>query len=280
MKKTLGGEAALLASATLFAFVTLAVKLASRTYSGYFISASRFAIGAILCLAVLMLTRPRPPIVAPGAIVLRGLFGAASMVASYAAISLAGPGRATLLGNTYPLFVVLFGALFFRERLRARNFLSLLICTGGAILVVRDGSGSSLTGDLLAILGAVLAGVAVNFVRRASHAGASPFILYLSPCLFGLPLLALAPLPSSPGNPLDLGLLLFAGLGAFGAQALMAVGYRSVAAGRGSVIFYWETALTVLLGLLLAGERINGRFLLGLGVIVGGLWLNRGKTTN
>lgn len=281
MPKPIGGELALFASATIFAFVTLSVKLASRYYSGYFISGTRFLVGTLLCLGIILWGRrkagPRPAIVAKKAIVLRGLFGAASMIASYAAIALAGPGRATLLGNTYPLFVALFGALLFKEGLKARNLISLIVCTGGAILVVRDGSGSALEGDLLAIGSALLAGLAVNFVRRASHAGASPFVLYLSPCLFGLPLLALAPLPASSGGPLALACLLFVGIGSFVAQAFMAVGYRSVPAGRGSVIFYWETALTVLLGLLVAGETINLRFLLGLGVILAGLWINRDK---
>ena len=107
--------------------------------------------------------------------------------------------------------------------------------------------------------------------------GQAPLSSTSPPCLFGLPLLALAPFPASPGGPLALACLLFVGIGSFAAQSFMAVGYRSVPAGRGSVIFYWETALTVLLGLLVAGETINLRFLLGLGVIVTGLWINRDR---
>ncbi len=68
--------------------------------------------------------------------------------------------------------------------------------------------------------------------------------------------------------------LVAAGTGAFFAQALMAYGYRSVPAGRGSLVFYWETALTVILGALVAGERFNLKFAAGLGLIVLGLWLN------
>ncbi|HTX71218.1 MAG TPA: DMT family transporter [Rectinemataceae bacterium] len=268
------GFAALYSAATIFAFTSLFVKLSSRFYSGIFISGVRFAIGGALCLALLFAryggVKPRRP----GVLALRGLFGAGSMAATYAAISLTGPGRAALLSNMYPLFVPVFGALFFKERFNPRTLASLVLCTIGAVLVVRDGSGAALSGDLLAIFSAVLAGVAVNFVRKATSTE-NPFLIYLSPCLFGLPVLLFAQGPATTVTPLSLLFLLGVGGGAFVAQALMAYGYRSVPAGRGSVVFYWETALTVLLGFLLAGERFNLRFGLGLAFILGGLWLNR-----
>lgn len=278
MRRKPSGILALFLSATTFAFVTLLVKLASRSFPGYFVSGARFAIGIALCLAVLATayrgTRPKKPRL----VVFRGLFGALSMIASYIAISLTGPGRATLLGNTYPLFVAVFGALFFGERLKPLTLASIAVCTAGAVLVMRDGSGAALSGDLLALASAVLAGVAVNFVRKASSGGENPFILYLSPCVFGLPVLFAAPPPTGPVGLAPVLFVIGVGVLSFVAQALMAVGYRSVPAGRGSVVFYWETALTVLLGFLLAGERLNLRFLAGLVVILGGLWLNRERT--
>jgi S-adenosylmethionine uptake transporter len=274
MRKKPAGILALFLSATVFAFVSLCVKLASQWFAGYFISGLRFVIGTVACLALLLWRYKGVRVRKPVFVLLRGLFGAASMIASYAAISMTGPGRATLLGNTYPLFVALFGAAFFGERFRARTLLSILVCTGGAVLVMRDGSGAALTGDLLALAGAVLAGLAVNCVRRASSAGENPFVLYLSPCLFGLPILAAAPLPVAAPGPVGILLVAFVGLGSFAAQALMSVGYRSVPAGKGSVVFYWETALTVLLGFLFGGEKPGLRFVAGLVVILCGLWLN------
>lgn len=282
------GYAALYSAAFLFAFTSLCVKLASRSYSGVFISATRFAVGAVLCVAVLVLGYRSLRPARPGLVALRGLFGACSMVMSYAAISLTGPGRAALLGNTYPLFVAVFGALFFGERLGARVFVCIGICTLGAVLVMRDGSGASLAGDLLALGGAVFAGMAINYVRRASQ-GDNPFMLYLSPCLLGLPLFLFvgpgggavagaaagaAGGAATAGGALGTAFLLGVGILSFAAQALMAYGYRSVPAGKGSIVFYFETALTVLLGALFAGERFNLRFAAGLALILGGLALN------
>ncbi len=287
------GYAALYSAAFLFAFTSICVKLASRTYSGVFVSATRFAVGAVLCAAVLVFGYRSIRPARPGLVALRGLFGVCSMVMSYAAISLTGPGRAALLGNTYPLFVAVFGALFFGERLVPRVFVCIGICTAGAVLVMRDGSGAALAGDLLALGGAVFAGMAVNYVRRASQ-GDNPFMLYLSPCLMGLPLFffvgpAGGAGVAGAGGAAGAGLLggagaavgalatvflLGVGFLSFAAQALMAYGYRSVPAGKGSIVFYFETALTVMLGSLFAGERFNLRFAAGLALILGGLALN------
>ena len=172
--------------------------------------------------------------------------------------------------------MALFGALCFGERLKSRVFVCIAVCSCGAVLVVRDGSGASLAGDLVAIGSAVFAGVGVNLVRSGSRTE-NPFMLYLGPCIFGLPLFAFVPAGGgSPDAGGAIGLLLLLGVGgmAFLAQAFMALGYRSVPAGRGSVVFYFETALTVLLGALFAGERFNLRFGLGLALILGGLALN------
>jgi drug/metabolite transporter (DMT)-like permease len=176
------------------------------------------------------------------------------------------------------LFVAVFGALAFGEPLRPRLAVSLACCLAGAACVVGDGSGADWRGDAMALGSALLSGLAVNIVRRLSAAGENPFAIYLFPCLFGLPLLAIAPAP--PGGLAGPGLvplfcLLGVGAGAFAAQALMARGYRTVAAGRGSVVFYWETGLTVALGALLAGERPNLRFFVGLALILAGLRVNQ-----
>jgi drug/metabolite transporter (DMT)-like permease len=278
-----GGYAALYSAVFLFTITSLLVKLASRHFSGIFVSVARFAVGATLCVAVLAFGYRSLRPARPGLIAARGVIGAFSMAMGYAAIALTGPGRAVLLSNIYPLFVALFGALFFGERIGPRVFVCIAICTGGAVLVMRDGSGASLAGDLLAIGSAVFAGIAINFVRRAAQTD-NPFMLYLSPCLFGLPLLAFVPAgeiaavgAASAGGAAGVLFLVGVGVMSFLAQALMALGYKTVQAGKGSVVFYLETALTVLMGALFVGERFNLRFAAGLALILGGLALNHAR---
>lgn len=275
--RQIGGYVSLYLSATVFAFVALLVQFASAYHAPVFISAFRFLIGASVSACVLAFGYKSMKPKKIGLLAMRGLFGSLSMAAAYAAFALSGPGRATLLGNTYPLFVALFGAAFFGEKLNARTLAGLALCLAGAVLVARDGSGASLFGDLLAMLSSVAAGFAVNYVRKvAPHE--NPFMIYLSPCLFGLPIFFFVPSGSSAfsGGLAGFALLLAVGVGALGAQALMAHGYKTVSAGAGSVVFYWETILCVVLGVLFAGERINARFIAGLAVILVGLRVNQG----
>ncbi len=274
-KRPQGGQLALYAAALVFAFTNLFVKLAGQGFSGLFVSGSRFAIGVVLASSAVLLRKRSLDRATLPDLVLRGLFGALSMVASYVAITITSPGRAVLLANTYPVFVTIFGALLFGERPTKRVWGSLALCVAGAVLVVRDGSGANPAGDLIAIVSSVFAGIAVNYVRRASTRGVDPFLLYLSPALFGLPVLFFAPMPTAFPGLLPLLFLLGVGVGAFVAQALMARGYRSVSASKGSVTFFLETGLTVLLGALFVGETLSPRFVLGLVFIFAGLWFNR-----
>jgi len=275
-----GGQRALLVAATSFALTSLCVKFASRYYSGLFVSASRFAIGIVLCAAIIVARKPRLDRSALPMVLLRGGLGAISMACTYIAIGLTGPGRAILLNNTYPVFVGISGALFFKEKMSPKVFVSLLLCTIGAVFVVRDKSGASFLGDMVAIVGSVTAGISVNVIRKASVAGVDPFILYLSPCVFGLGLFAFASPPSSAGGPVGVLLLCCVGVGAFLAQTLMAYGYKTMPANKGSISFYWETALTVALGAIFAGESLNLMFLVGLCFILLGLWINRSPAKN
>lgn len=269
------GEPALYASVLIFSFVNLFIKFAGSHFSGFFVSGIRFAIGAVLAFIVVFLRKRWPDKAQLPDIILRGLFGAFAMIATYVAIALAGPGRATLLSNTYPLFVALFGVLLFKERATWRLAGSLALSMAGAVLVMRDGSSVNPLGDIVALAGAVLAGISVNYLRRASSRGVDPFVIYLSPCLFGLPVLAFASFPGTAPSAAAVVFLLAVGIGAFLAQALMTYGYRTVSASRGSVFFFAETGITVLLGALFAGETVTPRFGLGLSLIFAGVWSNR-----
>ncbi|MCE5256846.1 MAG: DMT family transporter, partial [Spirochaetaceae bacterium] len=220
-KRPIPGVAYLFIASTIFAFTSLCVKFASHYFSGLFISMARFTIGAILCTIVLFIKKPHYDWARVRIILIRGFIGALSMISSYLAISLTSPGRASLLSNTYPVFVGIFGALFFHEKLSPRILVSLALCTIGTISVVRDNSGASLAGDVVALGGAVFSGIAVNFVRKASAGGVDPFTIYLSPCTFGLAIFAIFARSEAFGVPEDgmngIGILLLVliGTGAF-----------------------------------------------------------------
>ncbi|HRZ89950.1 MAG TPA: DMT family transporter [Spirochaetia bacterium] len=263
------GILSLLAAAFLFALTTALVKLSSASLSGYLISAMRFLVGIVLSAAAILTRSGKIRVTNRKDWVLRGLYGAVSMILSYLAIARTSGGRATLLGNTYPIFVALFAALFFRERLSRAAVPSLALCTLGSALVLNDGAGYPTTGDVLAILSAVFAGLALNHLKRA-RATEDPFTLYLSPCLFGLPVSAVLSARGVAFAPGALALAAGIGVVVFLAQICMTWGYKHVPVSRGSRIFYLETLLAIGFGALL-GERLRPAFFAGGALIAAGL---------
>lgn len=240
--------------------------------SGYTISAVRFIVGILLCLSAIRATEKKIRIINRRDWTLRGVFGAISMILSYMAISLTSGGRATLLGNTYPIFVAIFASLFFGERFSVSSIPSLILCTLGSAAVLNDGAGYPSIGDALALLSAVFAGAALNHLKRA-RVTESPFSLYLSPCLFGLPVSAALSYKSFVFLPGPLSFAALVGGVVFLAQVLMTWGYKHVPVSRGSRVFYLETLLAVGMGALI-GERLKPAFFLGGVLILSGLALD------
>lgn len=270
------GMMALLAAALLFATTTTLVRIASNSLSGYFISMVRFAVGAALSVAWLISARRGIRIVNKRDWLLRGFYGAISMTLSYMAISRTSGGRATMLSNTYPIFVALFGRIFFGQKLLPTAIPALALCTLGSVIILNDGSGYALAGDAMALLSAVFAGLAINHLKRA-RATDDPVSLYLSPCVFGLPVVASLALATGgmPVAPQPGALAMAVGLGVvvFGAQILMTWGYKYVNAASGSRVFYLEIIFAVALGALI-GERLKPAFFAGAGVIMAALSLD------
>lgn len=270
------GMAALLAAALLFATTTTLVRLASNSLSGYFISTVRFAVGVVLSIAWLTISGRGVRIGNKRDWLLRGLYGAISMTLSYMAISRTSGGRATMLSNTYPIFVALFGRMFFGQRLLPTAIPALVLCTAGSIIILNDGSGYALAGDAMALLSAVFAGLAINHLKRARVTD-DPVSLYLSPCIFGLPVVVSLTRGTGglPAVPHGAAIAMAVGLGfiVFGAQVLMTWGYKYVNAASGSRIFYLEIIFAVILGALI-GERLRPAFFAGAGVIMAALSLD------
>jgi drug/metabolite transporter (DMT)-like permease len=267
----------LYAASVLFALNAVVVKIASRMYSGLFISSIRFLFGIVFISASLLLLKQGFRIHNKKAWILRGVSGATAMVSYYFAIQLTSSGRATLLVNTYPLFVAILGFLIFKEKISRNSIVSLAFCTAGVLFVLNDGSNYNIYGDLIALGSGIASGFAVHFIKIGRKTDNS-LVIYLAPCLFGL-----AMLPRTYGefgniHPRGFVLLFLIGLLSFLAQFFMAYGYKEISASKGSIVFYLETALAIVFSIFI-NEKLSARFLTGLGLILLGLIINNYRGT-
>jgi drug/metabolite transporter (DMT)-like permease len=256
----------------LFALNAVIVKIAAKTYSGQFISSVRFLFGIVFISASLLLLKKGFRIHNYKAWIMRGVSGAIAMISYYLAIQMTSSGRATLLVNTYPLFVAILGFLVFKEKISGNSIVSLVFCMAGVLFVLNDGSHYNIYGDLIALGSGIASGFAVHFIKICRETDNS-LVIYLSPCLFGLVILLPAPGELGSINAHGFILLFSIGLLSFLAQFFMAYGYKEISASQGSIVFYLETALAILFSLFI-GERLSPRFLAGLGLILLGLIIN------
>lgn len=253
------------------------VKVVSGSFSSVFISAFRFIIGIFLGIVLLKLTGESLKVTQKKILLLRGILGTIAMLAYFTAIQMTGSGRATLLVNTFPIFVVLFGYLFFHETFSTNKVLSVVFCMLGVIFVFYDGSSYGFWGNFLGLSGGIIRGFVVHLIKK-SVAKNHPVIVYLAVCFIGLSLL-----PFSAHEALYLSwnsFLLLALLGtlSFIAQLLQTYGYRHATTLRGSLLSYMTIPLTVVLGFFM-GEELRIRFFIGIFLILTGLSINSLKTS-
>lgn len=190
-------------------------------------------------------------------LVARGLFGGAALLIFYKTVFLMEIGRASVINLCYVLFATLLAAVFLKERIHRLQLLAMLMSLLGLGLLTGSlwGFTHVSTVDALAVLGAVLAGVAVMLIRQLRHTETSPTI-YLSQSFWGLllcmPLLSFEALfPALPA----LLLLMLAGLMAGAGQLALTSGFRYLSVAQGAATQLLVPVANTVGGVLLFQER-------------------------
>ncbi|MEJ5273110.1 MAG: DMT family transporter [Spirochaetota bacterium] len=266
------GELLLIISAFLFAIASILVKFISKQFSGMFISLIRFIIGIIMGYFVLKFQKIPIKINDTKSWILRGIFGAIGMITMYVGISLTSSGRATMLSNTYPVFVAFFGWIFFGEKISLNSILSLILCIIGAVFIFWDNSNYSKLGDFIALISGISGGMSINYLRKGVKFD-NPIIIYLSTCIFGLILIPFTLKEWKNINLINLLYLFLVAIIAFIAQITMTEGYKYINATKGSIISYIGIPLTLLLSYIFVNEIFKKKFFIGIILISLGLFL-------
>jgi drug/metabolite transporter (DMT)-like permease len=258
----------------LFAATAICVGFLGSKFDGYFTSLCRFVVGAAFGLGQLALTKTPFRIKRFKPWLGRGIFGALGMVLYYLAIVAGSPGRASLLNNSYPVFIALIAIFILRSRVRLSTAGGILLAFSGIALVLWDGSKSSLLGDVAGLSSGVLAAVSYLFNKEASRTE-HPVVIYLGVCFAGIIGTVFSAGQFARVDLLSAGLLVLAGLGGYFAQIAITVGLRDIDAAEGSVHTFLKIPLTSLGGWLILSEPLTPRFFLGTALIFAGLFLDK-----
>ncbi len=257
-----------------FAATAVCVSLLSNQFDGYFTSFCRFLVGLAIGFAELA-ARKRPfKIVRFKPWLGRGIFGAAGMILYYVSIALGTPGRASVLNNSFPLFVAVIAVLVLREDVRAATVAGLVLAFSGVALVLWDGASVTPLADAAGIASGFIAGISYHFNKRASRTE-DPIVIYLGVCIVGILATAFSVPQVRALDAMSALLLLLAGAGAYAAQICITIGLRDMPTTEGSVHTFAKIPLTVVAGILFLGDSITVRFVAGTTLLVVGLLLNQ-----
>jgi drug/metabolite transporter (DMT)-like permease len=194
-------------------------------------------------------------------------------------------GRAALIVANNPVFIALFSALIFRERLSIANGIGILVCLAGAVIVISRGnpdlllSGGIGRGELF-ILGCVASWVSYSLIGKVILRDLSPLAAVTWSCLIGAA--ALLPFAWREGLGRQTGLaspaawagLLFLGvLGTAVGFLWYYEGIRAIGPSRAAVFINFVPVSGVLFGWLILSETLTRTLLTGAALVVVGVFL-------
>jgi drug/metabolite transporter (DMT)-like permease len=265
----------LMGSALSFGLMAALARLGSRdaaSFTAAQMSAVRFAVGALLALA---LFRLRPGTYRPvrhGLLVTRGMLGGVAALLYFVALSRIPAGEATLLNNTFPVIATVLSYFTLGERPTVHLALALALVTGGVLLVVGPGSAALGlgVGELAGIASAFLGAGAVTSIRVLRSTDNAPTIFFAF-CLGGLACSAPFAMRSWPSDPLLWAAAVGAGAVSFVAQILMTHAYGALTVSEAALWQQLNPIASYGWALVLLGERLSRLGAIGVLLGVGGV---------
>ena len=269
----------MLSAALLFTLLNVLIKTLGPQYTVWHIGFYRFFGGAAVLL--LVFGRHRNPFKGnnPRLLIIRGCVGSVAFICLVTAVRLLPVSTALVIFYSFPVFSALFSFLLYGERIGVLEVACMvLVGLGIAVLFDFELAGGRL-GQVIAIVGAVFAGLTVTLIRSLRLIN-GPVIIYLYFCTMG----TIVVLPKFAFNPVwpvtvaDGAMVLGIVLSSVTAQLLMNQGFFYCRGWEGGVFMSSEVIFTAIVGIVFLGDPVSWRFWTGgLLIFASGVALNRLK---
>ncbi|MHC4461877.1 MAG: DMT family transporter [Planctomycetota bacterium] len=234
----------------------------------------RFVIGLCLIATAAMTGRVKLVFNNKKLLFLRGLAGGTAVSIGILSITKLGLGKGMVLVSSYPIFASIFSAIFLKERLRVLNFTAILTALVGIYFIAYN-KGQDFTllvfgkYELLAVFGAVIAGIAINLIRKL-HDTDDSLAIYFSQCVVGMWLVVIPAFKSDIVVGLEaVFILLGMGVSITVGQLLMTQGMKYVPVKIGSLLLLLDPVLCFIAGVVIFSEPLTLFCLLGSVLVVG-----------
>ncbi|MCR5282227.1 MAG: DMT family transporter [Lachnospiraceae bacterium] len=233
----------------------------------------RNAFALIIAVGTLLAKRERFEIKKPfaGDIFFRCLFGTTGLIANFYAIDRLNLADSNMLNKLSPFFAILISIPLLKEKPSRTDLIATLVAFIGALFIIRPtGSNLQLVPALVGLYGGFGAGTAYAFVRKAAGKGAkTPVIVIcfsLFSCLLTLPFLIIGYVPMTP---MQLFIMIMAGISAAVGQFAITTAYRYAPAKKLSVFDYLQVIFATVWGFIFFGEIPSYLSIIGYVIIIG-----------
>lgn len=189
-------------------------------------------------------------------LLLRAILGTIGIIANFYAVDHLLLSDASIIQKLAPFFVIIFSFLLLKEKVSKQQILSIIIAFIGMLFVVKPSfANSELLASLIAMIGAMSAGMAYTLVRMLSQRGVKgPQIVFyfsLFSCLSVVPYLIFN---FQPMTFQQIAYLLLAGIAAAGGQFAVTAAYSHSAGRDISIYDYSQVIFAALLGFIAFGQ--------------------------
>ena len=189
-------------------------------------------------------------------LLLRAILGTIGIIANFYAVYHLLLSDASIIQKLAPFFVIIFSFLLLKEKVSKQQIFSIIIAFIGMLFVVKPSfANSELFASLIAMIGAMSAGMAYTLVRMLSQRGVKgPQIVFyfsLFSCLSVVPHLIFN---FQPMTFQQIAYLLLAGIAAAGGQFAVTAAYSHSAGRDISIYDYSQVIFAALLGFVAFGQ--------------------------
>ncbi len=239
-------------------FTTMAILIGYLKDISSFTSAFiRFGVGLLVIILGIVTGIWKFQLIHKRLLCLRGIIGGIVITLFFLTLTKIGIGRATLISHLYPAFAAIFALYFIKEKLTIQKLFSFGLAFGG-IYVLSKAKGitneSFLVWDILALTGAILAGVAVVIIKKLHETDSTIAILFAQ-CVGGS---IITCIPGILGaytlGSYEIIILISIGIAATTGQLMMTQGYKYLSAATGSLLHMTIPLFNMIAGVILFSE--------------------------
>lgn len=201
---------------------------------------------------------------------LRSVAGGIGFICNFYAVDRMNISDASMLNKLAPFFVIIFSAIFLKEKANLFQWGAVITAFAGSLFIVKPTFGMEAIPAVAGLIGGLGAGIAYTCVRKLGQVGTkSAFIVFYFSAFTSLMLGPIVLLQYEPMEWWQWGFLLLTGLAASGGQFCVTAAYSYAPAKDISVYDYSQVLFAAILGFFFLNQKPDILSVIGYCVIIG-----------